>query len=511
MKNVNSAARTQHTRKHVTRTRLRFATGIAAAVAVFGVALTAAAPGDCAALNRLKLPDIRISDATAVAAVDTGAIRVAHCRVEGIIGTEIHFTLLLPDVWNGKFFMGGGGGFVGSVQNSAVTTVNQGYATAGTDTGHQGGGIDASWAYNNLERRVNFGYLAIHRTAETAKAIIAHYYDKESTRNYFSGCSRGGGQAFMEAQRYPLDFDGIVAGAPAFNWTGLGAQMIRNIQILFPDPNHLTPMFTMDELKMIESRIVEACDAKDGVKDGILNDPRQCAFDVNTLPLPDAKKAALKAIYAPTVNKDGEIYPGQPFGGEGQVAGWPAWFTGNSSAPASQNAPSARFGFGTGIFKYLVFNDPQWDYTKYELNNLKKDTAQAAAYLNATDPNLDAFKAHGGKLILWHGWADPALTPLGSIQYHDQVYARDPNAADYLRTFLLPGVLHCNGGDGPDNVDWPALIADWVEHGAAPSRIVARKVVKGETTRTRPLCAYPQEAEYSGSGNTDDEKSFVCR
>ena len=477
------------------------------------VAATLGAQGsaaNCAQLATLKLPDIRITDATAVPAATTGGIRAAHCRVNGVIGTEIKFTLLLPDQWNKKFFMGGGGGFVGSVQNTAAATVNQGYATVGTDTGHQAAFTDASWAYNNLERRVNFGYLAVHRTADTAKAIIARYYGSEATRSYFTGCSRGGGQAFMEAQRYPQDFDGIIAGAPAFDWTGIGAQMVRNMQVLFPDPKNLTPMFTLDELKILESRVVEACDAKDGVKDGILNDPRQCAFDISTLPFTEAKKAALKAVYAPTVNRDGEIYPGQPFGGEGQSAGWPAWITGNPTTP-TPGAPSLRFAFGTGMFKYLVFNDPEWDYTKYELNNLKKDGVQAAAYLNATDPNLDAFKARGGKLILWHGWADPALTPLASIRYNDQVNARDKSAADYFRTFLLPGVLHCAGGAGPDNVDWSSVIVDWVENGRAPSRVVARKITNGETTRTRPLCAYPQKAEYTGTGSTDDEKSFVCK
>lgn len=491
-------------------------TALIASVTIAHLAIAAHAAAQppaakCSELTSLKLPDIRITEATAVPAATTGGIRAAHCRVNGVIGTEIKFTLLLPDEWNRKFFMGGGGGFVGTVQNMAAGTVNQGYATVGTDTGHSGGGTDASWAYNNLERRVNFGYLAVHRTAETAKAIATHFYGSEPVRSYFAGCSRGGGQAFMEAQRYPQDFDGIVAGAPAYDWTGIGATMIRNMQVLFPDPKNLTPMFTIDELKMVESRIVEACDAKDGVRDGILNDPRQCAFDLNALPLTEAKKAALKAVYAPTINRDGEIYPGQPFGGEGQTAGWPAWITGGNPPQPGQNAPSARFAFGSGIFKYLIFNDPEWDYTKYELNNLKKDSAQAAAYLNATDPNLDAFKARGGKLILWHGWADPALTPLASIRYHDQVTARDAAAKNYFRTFLMPGVLHCSGGTGPDNVDWPSIIAEWVENGKAPDRVVARKVVNGEATRTRPLCPYPQKAEYAGSGSTDDERNFICR
>jgi feruloyl esterase len=477
-----------------------------------GAAAQSASAGNCADLVRVTLPDIRVTDAVQVPAASNGAVRAPHCRVNGIIGTEIRFTLLLPDQWNGKFFMGGGGGFVGTIQNSAQTTVNDGYATVGTDTGHQGGGTDASWALDNLERQINFGYLAVHRTAEASKAIIAGYYGRPASRSYFSGCSRGGGQAFMEAQRFPADFDGIVAGAPAFDWTGLAAQMVSNAQTLFPDPGKLgTPMFTLDELKSIETKILDACDADDGVKDGVVDDPRQCRFDVNTLPLPQAKKAALAKVYGPTTNRDGEIYPGQPFGGEGQPAGWPAWITGGGPAPGGQNAPSLRFAFGTQIFKYLVFNDPSWDYSKYDLSRWKKDTSLAATFLNATNPDLSAFKSRGGKLILWHGWADTALTPLASIRYHEQVHARDARAGDYFRTFLMPGVLHCAGGNGPDRVDWAAAIADWVEKGRAPERVIASKSLNGAVSRTRPLCPYPQKAVYSGSGSTDEEKNFACR
>jgi hypothetical protein len=465
----------------------------------------------CSTLSSLRLPDIRIGDATAVPAATSGPVRAAHCRVNGVVGTEIRFSLLLPDEWNRKFFMGGGGGFVGSIQNSAMTTVNAGYATVGTDTGHQGSGTDASWALNNLERKVNFGYLGIHRTAEAAKAIVAHYYGAPATRNYFTGCSRGGGQALMEAQRYPEDFDGIIAGAPAYDWTGIAAQMIRNAQAAFPDPRNLEPMFTRDELKGVEAAVLDACDARDGIKDGILDDPRACRFDVNTLPLPEPKRNALKAIYAASTTRDGELYPAQPFGGEGQTAGWPAWITGATPPVPASGGPSLRFAFGTGIMKYLVFDDPDWDYSTYEFSNWKKDTAIAATFLNATNPDLSAFKARGGKLVLWHGWADPALTPLASVRYHEQVHAKDAGARDYFRTFLLPGVLHCNGGPGPDNVDWPAVIAEWVENGKAPDRVVARKIVNGESTRTRPLCPYPQKAVYSGTGSTDDANNFVCR
>src|SRR5579864_9073258 len=228
----------------------------------------------CAQLLSLQWPDVNISGATAVPAAGAGAVRVAHCRVDGVIGTEIHFSLLLPEDWNGKFFMVGGGGFVGSVQNSALSTVNAGYATVGTDTGHQGAGTDASWALDNLERRVNFGYLAIHRTAGTAQAILRSHYGAAATRSYFQGCSRGGGQALMEAQRFPEDFDGIVAGAPAFDWTGLAANSVAIEKVLYPDPKHLdqTPL-DIQAMKKLQQAILDQCDAQDGLKDGIVQDP----------------------------------------------------------------------------------------------------------------------------------------------------------------------------------------------------------------------------------------------
>jgi hypothetical protein len=467
----------------------------------------------CAQAAALKIPDVKIAQAEAVPAAATGVVRAAHCRVQGTIGSETRFTLLLPDSWNGRFFMGGGGGFVGSVQNSAQGTVNLGYATVGTDTGHQGGITDASWALNNLERRVNFGYLAVHRTADVARAIIASYYGAGPSRSYFSGCSRGGGQAVMEAIRYPDDFDGIVAGAPALDWPAIGAQFIKDAQATYPDPKNLTtPLFPPETLKTIGARILDACDALDGVRDGVMEDPRKCHVDLSSLPVNDSQRAALKKIYAPTAGRGGEIYPGQPFGGEAEPAGWQAWITGVNPQLALLNQPSLRFGFGTQFFKYLVFNDPDWDYTKYDFSTFARDTELAASYLNATNPDLAPFKAKGHKLILWHGWADAALSAFGTIKYYDAVRARDANADEFVRMFMLPGVLHCNGGQGPDTVDWNSVIADWVEHGRVPDRVIARKVgADGAVIRTRPLCPYPKHAAYSGAGSTDEEKSFVCR
>jgi feruloyl esterase len=476
---------------------------------------------DCAAVTKLQLPDVRISDATTYQ--PSQSIKVTHCQVNGIVGREIRFRVLLPDEWNQRFVMGGGGGFVGSVDNQAQATINAGYATAGTDTGHQGFAFSAAWALNDLERQVNFGHLAVHRVAEVAKAIVAAYYQTPARRSYFIGCSNGGRQAMMEAQRYPDDFDGIVAGAPALDFVGIGAQFIRDSRALYPDSQKLgeSPLGA-DALTLVESSVVAACDANDGVTDGIVDDPRACRFDVDSIAtcngpggpgcLTAAQKATLKEIYSPTRNAGGEIRVAQPLGGESEADGWRTWITGtNELVYKMAKAPSLRYAFGTEFFKYFVFNDPAWDYTKYDLSNWNKDTKLAATVLNATNPNLDAIKAKGRKVIMWHGWSDPALTALASVQYYEQVQARDPNVREYFRTFMMPGVLHCAGGPGADRADWAGVISDWVEKGTAPDAIIASKIVDGKTVRTRPLCPYPQRAVYKGAGSTDDAANFACQ
>jgi Tannase and feruloyl esterase len=492
--------------------KTRILTGLMLAGVMGAAPLAAPEHAECSHLVMLKLPDVKVTEAVSVPAKPSGAITAAHCRVAGVIGTEIKFSLLLPEEWNRKFLMGGGGGFVGSVQNQALSAVNAGYATVGTDTGHIGGTTDAAWALNNLERQLNFGYLAVHRTAEVAKAILRSYYGATETRAYFSGCSNGGRQALMEAQRFPDDFDGIVAGAPAADFMGIGAQFIKDVRAQFPDPKNLMPLLPPDTLQSIAAQILDKCDALDGVKDGVMEDPRQCKVDVASLTgLTPAQHTALKAIYAPTSVRGEMIYSGQPFGGEGEGAGWPAWITGAAARPGQPAGPSLRFAFGTQIFKYLVFGDPDWDYTKYDLSTWKADTKRTASFINATSPDLDAFKAKGHKLLLWHGWADAGLTPLATIKYYDEVKARDPKMGDYVRMFMMPGVLHCGGGAGPDTADWAAAIDSWVDAGKAPDRIVASKLANGAVTRSRPLCAYPQHAVYNGTGSTDEAASFVCK
>ena len=490
-----------------------------------GVGLPAAAPAglgnlpaslpECSAIRALQLPDVKITEAVAVPAATTGAVRAPHCRVNGVVGREIRFTLLLPDEWNRKFMMGGGGGFVEGIDNQSATSVNFGYATVGTDTGHNGRAVDASWALDNVERQLNFGHAAIHRVAEVSKAIIRSHYHATLARSYFNGCSNGGRQALMEAQRYPDDFDGIVAGAPAYDFTGLAAQFVMDIQAAFPDKESLSkPLFPNDTLKSVESQIVAKCDAADGVADGLMEDPRRCTIDVPALTgLSPRQQQALATIYGEKKLPDGSvIYPAQPLGGEGDAAGgWPLWINGvNPMLQLAYRAPSLRFGFGTQFFKYFVFNDPEWDYLKYDFANYRRDARLAGSMLNATDPNLDAFKKRGGKLVMYHGWSDAALSANATIKYYEQVKARDTSADDFTRLFMMPGVAHCQGGPGPDRVNWYQVIDDWVEKGAAPDRIVAAKVVAGKTTRTRPLCAYPLRAVYKGTGSIDDEASFTC-
>lgn len=501
----------------------------------------------CSDIAKLRLPDVRITEAVArnkavenggmavdqrvtaarMLGVSADGIEVAHCKVTGVIGTETHFELLLPDDWNGRFFMGGGGGFVGQVVNTAWQTVNLGYATVGTDTGHRGAITDASWALNHIERQLNFGYLAVHQTAEVAKAIIHAYYGSDPQYNYFIGCSRGGGQGMMAAQRYPEDFDGIVAGAPAFDWSGLAAEMIHNIQLNFPDPDNLSsPVISPANRRLLATQILETCDALDGVEDGVMTDPRDCNFDRTSIPAcPDdrpgahcftaAQRAAIERIYAPVANEQTPIYPGQPYGGENDPEGWQNWITGINDtlyARTQGQVPSLVWVFGTEIYKYFVFNNPDWDYTAYDYANWRDDTRRMSSMLDATDPDLGAFNAHGGRLILWHGWSDPVLNAHRTIAYYEAVAKHDPKARDDLRLYLMPGVLHCRGGAGADVVNWLKPITAWVEHGKTPERIIATKLdERGAVVRTRPLCPYPQRAVYTGEGSTDKAASFTCR
>lgn len=465
--------------------------------------------------RRVHLPDVVLQSATNVAPDrQKNPQATPYVEVKGTIGGNIRFELLLPENWNGRFVMGGGGGFVGSVQNAARDSVNRGYATVGTDTGHEyQPGYMAGWALDNLEAQLNFGYLAVHRTAEVAKALIRAYYGADAAHSYFVGCSRGGGQAMMEAQRYPNDFEGIIAGAPAFDWTGIAATMVAIAQALYPNPEHLdSTVLTKEALQKLQAAILEQCDAQDGLKDGVVADPASVHFDLNAVPgLTDEQKKAIQVIYEGAHNANGPIASGYTPGAECDPDQWIAWLVGPVPALLKDHAPDLSFAFGTQVFKYLVFNNPDWDYSKYDFSNFKKDTQLAASFLNATNPDLDAFKARKGKLILWHGWADPALPAQATVDYYRQVQAHDPGASEYCRLFMVPGCLHCGGGPGAADVDWLSVIVDWVEQGKAPDKLIASKRQQGGTVITRPLFPYPQHAVYSGSGDPNKAENFIAK
>ncbi|GJG85434.1 feruloyl esterase [Gemmatimonadetes bacterium T265] len=504
------------------------ATAPAQPAATPGAPPTPAAPAvACASLAALRLPDVRITAATAASAnTKDAAARVPHCRVAGVTGKAIRFVVVLPDAWNGRLFMGGNGGFAGSINDAALAVANDGYATVSTDTGHEDDGGPARWALDDPERRLDFGRVAVHRTIEVAKAVVHAYYGVAPADAYFEGCSNGGRQALMEAQRYPSDFDGIIAGAPAIPWSAIGAAFLRNAQAAFPTRAAFAhPALRQAALDALSAAVLQQCDLLDGVRDGIVGDPRACHFRlgrVRACPadragagcLTRAERALAATIYAPTTDAAGRVvYPGQPVGGENLPGGWDAWITGRDTALVrAHDAPTLQLMFAEDGARYFMTGDPTWDYARYDRARYARDARPLATVLDAADPDLATFFAHGGRLLLYHGWADPALNPLETIDYYERVRARDARARDRARLYLLPGVLHCGGGTGPSEVPWLRTLAAWVERGAAPGRLVAaRRDTSGRVVRTRPLCAYPARAAYTGTGSTDDAASFACR
>ncbi len=362
---------------------------------------------------------------------------------------------------------------------------------------------------------------------DKAKQIVKVFYGEGPQRSYFASCSNGGRQALMEAQRYPQDYDGIIAGAPANAFTQILTGFAWNMKNTLADPVNYV---SAKKLKALEAAALAACDARDGVKDGVLDEPVKCNFDSAVLLckgtetdecLTEKQIAALKKIYAGPRNAKGQLtIPGFTPGGETGPGGWTAWITGATPTTALQ------FFFSTQAFKHMVYNDPNWDYKTFELErDGKLANEKLAPVLNATDPNLHAFNARGGKLILYHGWNDAALPPVNTINYFQSVAAKlgQRQANAFVRLFMAPGVQHCSSGPGPDAFgqmvtntqsdpqhDLTLALERWVEQGIAPDQVIATKRQGGQVTRTRPLCAYPQVAQYKGSGSTDDAANFVC-
>ena len=481
-------------------------------VAIVALCISTAAFGKSSvlpdtALQNLQLPDVAITSVSHESMpADVGTGDITFYDVEGIIGGTIKFELLLPDAWNKRFVMGGGGGFVGTVQNAARSSVKQGYATVGTDTGHEG--TDGSFALDDALAQVNFGHVAVHRTAEVAKAIIREHYGADPEYAYFIGCSRGGGQAMMASQRYPEDFDGILAGAPAFNWTGIAAAFLNVTQAFYPDPNDVdSTVLSQKDIGRLREEITSRFDAQDVLEDGIISDPAAVELDLDSIAwLTDEQREAISTIYDGVGNQDGEIFTGFPVSSEME---WFNWLVG----PIPNNdAPSLAYHFGVDVFKYFVFNDSDWDYSDYDFSTFAQDTRLTASTLNATDTDLSAFRDRGGKIIFWHGWSDAALSAYATIDYYDELRERDPKAVDYTRLYLIPGCGHCGGGPGISTVDWLEVIVQWVEHEKAPDVVTASRRREGDQPPiTRPLSPYPKETVYSGTGDPNSAGSFQSR
>jgi feruloyl esterase len=498
---------------------LSFAAGTGA---ILFAAQINAAP--CESLAALRLPETRIESSIATqpfAATDPMfgpfAVKDGFCRVTGTIAPAIKFEVWLPepDAWNGKLQGVGNGGVAGSIaEGSLAQALARGYAGVSSDLGHEGGAIDFRFAVGHPELVRDWGYRATHAMTVTAKAIVAAFYGKTQSHAYFTGCSGGGRQGLMEAQRYPADYDGIVAGDPTADFTRLtlGGRLWEAIQTL-KDPARYIPAA---KIPAIAAAAVKACDALDGVKDGVIDDPRRCAFDPATIQckagdgedcLTAPQVNALKAIYAGATDKKGaRIFPGYQPGGEMGPAGWASHVSGDVAGHGSQ------FLYGGNFVRFMVMENPDYDPLSFDYDtDLPRAAAKLSPVIDATDPDLRAFAAHGGKMIQYHGWSDPGVAPESSVNYYERV-ARTlgKSPANFYRLFMVPGMQHCIGGPGPDRFDALAALERWVEQGEAPERIVVAHLTDGKADRTRPLCPYPLVARWNGTGSTDDAGSFAC-
>ncbi len=487
--------------------------------AFFAVRLLAqSAP--CEKLASLSLPDATITLAQPVGAGEfkpAGAAVPfqnvpAFCRVAATLtpskDSDIKIEVWLPATgWNGKLQAVGNGGWSGAINPGALAVaVRRGYAAAGTDTGHSGGG--ASFATDHPEKLVDFGYRAVHEMTVKAKAIVVAYYGAGPKFSYWNGCSSGGKQGLKEAQRFPNDYDGIIAGAPANYWTHLMAGDLWPAHATLKDPASFIPPA---KYPLIHQAVLAACDTIDGVKDGLLEDPRRCKFDPKVLLCKGDDVSA--CLTAPQVEAARRIYAGAQNPRTGQEV-FPGLAPGSELVWGALAGGPEPFGIPVEHFKYVVFKDPAWDFKTL---NFDSDVALADkldnGLLNATDPNLKDFFAHGGKLLQYHGWNDQLISPFNSINYYRSVEEKmgAGRLRDSYRLFMAPGMTHCGGGDGPNTLDTVSTIEQWVEHGIAPDQIIAVHRTNNAVDRTRPLCPYPQVAQYKGSGSIDEAANFVCR
>jgi len=501
------------------RARRAIGVAIGCTLAAAAHAVTSAAPDSCERVRTLALTNVTITDAQTVAAGgltlpgrQPTADMPALCRVAATLkpsnDSDIKIEVWLPrERWNDKLQAVGNGAWSGSIPYGAmVDAVRRGYAAAGTDTGHTGN--SASFALGHPEKLIDFAWRSEHEMTVAAKAIVAAFYGRAAKFAYWNGCSAGGRQAMKEAQMFPADFDGIVAGSPGLDWSARSAQAVRTASALSRPDAQLTPAAR----QLAHDAVLRACDAEDGLKDGLIADPSRCRFDPAALRcqadrsggcLTSAQVASVRAMYAAAVNPaNGREMPGLAAGSE---LGWTelGW---TASARAT----------GQDHYRFIVFKDPVWTIAGSEgpadvPDSFRIDEGESALP-NATDTNLGPFFARGGKLLQYHGWSDPQISPFSSVAYHRRVVERfgaDRVSRSY-RLFMAPGMGHCGGGEGPNQFDALAGLERWVEHDAPPDAIPASHSTNGRVDRTRPLCSYPRVATYNGSGSVDDAANFTC-
>ena len=508
----------------------------------------------CVDLARLSLPRTEIVSGTFHAA---GMVKdedrpfpptevPAHCRVLGILrpapGSEINFEVWLPAAgWNERLLGVGNGGYGGSMprQGGLAEAVQRGYAAVSTDTGHAGTAIDTQWAYQNREKIIDWGHRAVHLMTRAAKSIVEARLGRPAAKAYFMSCSNGGRQGLMAAQRYPMDYDGIVVGAPAYDFTGLMTAFAWNYFVQNEAKASVIPPSLAGE---ISSAVDEQCDHLDGLRDGLISDPRRCSVDFSVLKcgdrssdqcLSEAQLTALGKLYRGPETSSGErLYPGWPVGGESgtnAASGWEAWMLGAE--------PHQRF-YVEGFYRHFLGRGEQWGIRQIDFD---RDPAEAerqlAGIIDATSPDLGAFAENGGKLIIYHGWSDEAVPAGGTIEYVENVrrFMGAETVEGFLRLFLVPGMHHCFGGHGPslfNNATAPrspkdpsrdigAALKSWVEDGIAPQSLIAVQtenpfeavfdLAKAVPRRTGLLCPHPGVARLRGPDfDPTNASSYVC-
>jgi len=488
------------------------------------IAQVAKTPGiSCESLGSLSLINGSVTSATIVVAgafVPPGGNNAganayrnlpSFCRVEATLtpssDSDIKMELWLPSQgWNGKFEAVGNGGWAGSIPYTAMAqALAAGYASAGTDTGHTGNNAD--FALGHPEKMIDLGYRSMHEMTVQSKVVIKALYGRDATFAYYNGCSQGGRQGLAEAQRYPEDFDGIIAGASALGQMRMhAARTALNLEAN-KSPEGVIPRTKYD---MIHNAVLIACDGLDGVKDGVIENPTKCNFDFSSLLCKDADSTdcltkgqveSAKSMISPIRDpKSGKVlYEGHLV--IGSELGW-----------ATLGGPQP-LNLAISGMRNVVFNDPKWDYHTLDFaNDFERAAKSDGGATETNDPHLKPFFDHGGKLLMYHGWSDPQVNPLNSVLYYNEVLETvgKDKSSNSIALFMIPGMNHCSGGPGTDTFDKMQVIENWVEKGNTPPRIVASHLTGGRVDKTRPLCPYGQIAKYKGSGDTNSAESFTC-